>query len=58
LWDAAQNIFDEDLAGQVLSFDGHAADMNAEITASRRAAGKPISHRRQRQGDTPRVCYQ
>lgn len=43
LWDAARKIFDEDFAGQVLSFDGDAADMYAEIAASRRTAGKPIS---------------
>ncbi|MBD5801953.1 Toxin FitB [Azoarcus sp. Aa7] len=40
---AAQAIFDEDLAGQVLSFDNDAADAYAEIAASRRSAGKPIS---------------
>jgi len=43
LWDAARKIFDEDFAGQVLSFDSEAADMYAEISASRRTAGKPIS---------------
>src|SRR6202045_491234 len=43
LWDAAKKIFDEDFAGQVLSFDSDAADMYAEISASRRTAGKPIS---------------
>jgi predicted nucleic acid-binding protein len=43
LWDAAKNIFDDDFAGQVLSFDSDAADMYAEIAASRRAAGEPIS---------------
>ncbi|MEA3175858.1 MAG: toxin FitB [Gammaproteobacteria bacterium] len=43
LWDAAKNIFDDDFADQVLSFDSDAADMYAEIAASRRAAGKPIS---------------
>jgi len=43
LWDAARKIFDEDFADQVLSFDGDAADMYAEIAASRRTAGKPIS---------------
>ena len=41
--DAAQSIFDEDFAGQVLSFDSDAADAFAEISAARRAAGKPIS---------------
>jgi predicted nucleic acid-binding protein len=43
LWDAAKKIFDEDFAGQVLNFDNDAADMYAEIAASRRVAGKPIS---------------
>jgi predicted nucleic acid-binding protein len=43
LWGAAKAIFDEDFAAQVLSFDNDAADMYAEISASRRSAGKPIS---------------
>lgn len=43
LGDAAIKIFDEDFAGHVLSFDSEAADMYAEISASRRTAGKPIS---------------
>jgi predicted nucleic acid-binding protein len=43
LWNAAKKIFDDDFADQVLSFDSDAADMYAEIAASRRAAGKPIS---------------
>jgi toxin FitB len=43
LWDAANKIFDEDFAGHVLSFDSDAADMYAEIAASRGIAGKPIS---------------
>jgi predicted nucleic acid-binding protein len=43
LWDAAKKIFSEDFAGQVLSFDSDAADMYAEIAASRRTTGKPIS---------------
>jgi len=43
LWDAAKKIFSEDFASQVLSFDSDAADMYAEIAASRRLAGKPIS---------------
>jgi len=43
LWDAANMIFDEDFAGHVLSFDSEAADMYAEISASRRTAGKAIS---------------
>jgi predicted nucleic acid-binding protein len=43
LWDAAGKIFDEDFAGHLLSFDSDAADMYAEIAASRRIAGKAIS---------------
>jgi toxin FitB len=43
LWDAANKIFDEDFAGHVLSFDGDAAGMYADIAASRRIAGEPIS---------------
>jgi predicted nucleic acid-binding protein len=43
LWDAARRIFDADFADRVLSFDSDAADMYAEIDASRRTAGKPIS---------------
>jgi toxin FitB len=44
LSDAAKKIFDEDFADQVSSFDSEAADMYADIAASRRTAGKPISH--------------
>jgi len=40
---AVRAIFDQDLAGQVLSFDSDAADAYAEIAASRKTAGKPIS---------------
>lgn len=36
-------IFASDLGGQVLNFDGDAADAYAEIAAGRRASGKPIS---------------
>ena len=43
LWDAAKKIFSEEFAGQVLSFDSDAADMYADIAASRRAVGNPIS---------------
>jgi toxin FitB len=43
LWDAAVAIFAEDFAGRVLSFDGDAAGVYAEIGASRRAARRPIS---------------
>jgi predicted nucleic acid-binding protein len=43
VWAAAKKIFDEDFADQVLGFDSDAADMYAEIAASRRTSGKPIS---------------
>ncbi len=43
LWEAARAIFDEDLVGQVLSFDSDAADAFADIAVVRREAGKPIS---------------
>jgi predicted nucleic acid-binding protein len=43
LWDVAKKIFDEDFAGQMLSFDSDAADFYAEIAASRWGAGRPIS---------------
>jgi len=43
LWDAALTNFNEDFSGRVLSFDGDAAVAYAEISASRRAAGRPIS---------------
>jgi predicted nucleic acid-binding protein len=43
LWEAVQAIFVSDMAGQVLGFDNDAADAYAEIAASRKAAGKPIS---------------
>lgn len=43
LWSAALAIFDEDFAGQVLTFDSGAADAFADIAADRRSAGKPIS---------------
>lgn len=42
LLEAILAIFTSDLAGQVLSFDGDAADAYAEIAAARRAAGRPI----------------
>jgi toxin FitB len=42
-WDVTQSIFSEDFAGRVLSFDNDAADAFAEISASRKSAGKPIS---------------
>ncbi len=40
---AAQPIFDEDLAGRILSFDSEAALIYPEIAASRRQSGQPIS---------------
>lgn len=43
LWDAAVAIFDDDFAGRILSFDTEAAGHYAEIGASRRSAGRPIS---------------
>ncbi|MFI4889191.1 MAG: type II toxin-antitoxin system VapC family toxin [Steroidobacterales bacterium] len=43
LWDAAKKIYSDDFADQVLSFDSDAADMYAEIAASRRVTGKPGS---------------
>jgi predicted nucleic acid-binding protein len=43
LWDAAIKIFDIDFAGQVLTFDNVAADEFAQISASRRADGRPIT---------------
>jgi predicted nucleic acid-binding protein len=43
LWEAAQAIFNEDFAGQALSFDNEAADEFADIAARRREAGRPIS---------------
>ncbi len=43
LWDVVKRMFAEDFSGQVLSFDGEAADVYAEIAATRRLAGKPIS---------------
>ncbi|SDI15855.1 type II toxin-antitoxin system VapC family toxin [Paraburkholderia phenazinium] len=43
LRNAVLGIFDSDFAGQVLSFDSDAADFYADIAASRRCAGRPIS---------------
>jgi toxin FitB len=43
LWAAAVEIFGEDFAGRVLNYDGDAAEAFADISASRRAAGRPIS---------------
>lgn len=43
LLQAVLAIFSADLAGQVLNFDGEAADAYAEIAAERRALGRPVS---------------
>ncbi len=43
LWDAATKMFEVDFDGQVLTFDSAAADEFAEISAARRAAGRPIA---------------
>ncbi|WP_248805561.1 type II toxin-antitoxin system VapC family toxin [Pseudomonas sp. MWU13-2100] len=43
LWDIALDIFNIDFAGRLLGFDSDAADAFAEISASRRHAGSPIS---------------
>jgi predicted nucleic acid-binding protein len=43
LAEAAQSIFDVDLADHVLGFDSAAADRFAEIAVKRKTAGKPIS---------------
>lgn len=43
LWDAATRIFDVDLEGHVLAFDGAAANEFAQISATRRAAGRPLA---------------
>jgi len=43
LWQAALKIFDDEFTGRILSYDNPAADLYANIGASRRAAGKPIS---------------
>lgn len=40
---AVTAIFESDLSGQVLSFDGDAADAYAEVAAERRAIGRPVS---------------
>jgi predicted nucleic acid-binding protein len=43
LWEAALAIFDEEFAERLLNFDSDAASAYADIGASRRAAGRPIS---------------
>lgn len=40
---ALQAVIEEDFAGQVLSFDADAADAYAQIAASRKKTGRPIS---------------
>lgn len=40
---AVQGIFDQDLAGRILSFDMAGADAFARIASSRKLAGQPIS---------------
>ena len=42
---AAEAMFAEDLAGQVLAFESDAAQAFAKIAAHRRARGKPIQQR-------------
>ena len=44
LFSSIEKIFDEDFAGQVISFDNDAADCFAAIASARRGAGRPISH--------------
>jgi hypothetical protein len=43
LFAAARPIFDEDMAGRILSFDTDAALIFPEIAAARRQGGEPIS---------------
>lgn len=43
LWHATQAIFNQDLAGRVLTFDNDAADAYAEIASARKRLGRPIS---------------
>lgn len=43
LLETLQAIFDDDFAGQILSFDQDAADTYARIASSRKNAGRPIS---------------
>ncbi|RYF74437.1 MAG: type II toxin-antitoxin system VapC family toxin [Comamonadaceae bacterium] len=43
LQQALEAIFETDMAGQTLDFDAEAARSYADIAASRKAAGKPIS---------------
>ena len=41
--DHVRAIFDQDMAGRILSFDANAADAFAAITVERRTQGRPIS---------------
>lgn len=43
LYLAVTTIFDEDFSGRVLGFDDHAADLYADVAATRKQAGQPIS---------------
>lgn len=43
LEDAMLGLFEEDFSGRILPFDSSAALFYAEIAASRRRAGRPIS---------------
>lgn len=43
LLSAVQAIFDKDFAGHILSVDSDAADAYAQIAASRKKTGRPIS---------------
>jgi predicted nucleic acid-binding protein len=44
LLEAADEMFAEDLAGRILSFESDSARVFSRIAATRRALGKPISH--------------
>jgi hypothetical protein len=43
LHSAVRDLFDVDLSGRVIAFDGDAAVVYAEIAAHRRSLGRPIS---------------
>lgn len=43
LFEAAQLMFQEDFAGQILAFDSQAARLFAQIAAYRKQKGQPIS---------------
>lgn len=44
LLQAAEAVFAEDFAGRIFGFESNAARAFAEISAERRALGRPISH--------------